>query len=88
MFAAGFSDGADLMLVDKEIRLALARETQHGVVKVLNPTTHRLSIAQLDLDDYLAVAEGAQVERFLSGFTRRRRLGTVALESGEVILQL
>jgi hypothetical protein len=45
------------MLVNEQIRLSLARQPQHGVVKVLNPATHGLAVAQLDLDDHLAIAQ-------------------------------
>ncbi len=83
---AGFADGADLVLVDEEIGLALARQAQHGVVKVLDPAAHGFAVAQLDGDNHLAVAERAQVERFLAGFARRRRLGAAARRQWEVIL--
>ena len=70
------------MLVDKEVWLALARQAQHAVVEVLDPAAHGLAVAQFDLDGDLAVAERTQVERFLPGFARRRRLGTAARGQG------
>ena len=45
------------MLVDKQIRLSLARQPQHCVVKIFNPSAHRLAVAQLNGDSYLAIAE-------------------------------
>ena len=56
--------------------MSFAGQAQHGVVKVLDPSAHSFAVAQLDLDDHLAVAERAQIERLLAGFARRRQLGT------------
>ena len=66
------------MLVDEEIGVAFAGDAQHGVVEVLDPARNRFSIAQLDVDHDLAIAERAQVEGFLSGLTGRRGLGAAA----------
>src|SRR5271156_4866232 len=71
-------DGADLMFVDEQIRLALAREPDHAVVEVFDPAGYRLAIVQLHGDANLFFAEEAQVERFLAGITRRRRFLTPA----------
>src|SRR6185437_16581536 len=43
---AGFRNGPDLMLVDEEIGLPIARKAQHAVIEILNPSAHRLAIAQ------------------------------------------
>jgi hypothetical protein len=77
-FAADLGDGADLVLVDKEVGVAFAGETEHGVVEVLDPAADGLAVAELDLNDDLAVAEGAQVEGFLAGVAGRGRLGAAA----------
>ena len=66
------------MLVDKEIGLALPCKAHHSVVEVLDPSANDFTIAQLDRDQHLSLAEGAQIESLLSGFTRRRCLGTTA----------
>src|SRR5271170_2938597 len=71
-------DGADLMFVDEQIRLALAREPDHAVVEVLNPAGDRLAIVQFHRYANLFFAEEAQVECFLPGITRRRRFLTPA----------
>ena len=75
---ARFADGPDLVLVDEEVGVSLARKPQHGVVEVFDPAANGLSVPQLDLDNHLTVAERAQIERLLAGVARRRRLGTVA----------
>ena len=58
-FMWSFGDGADLMLVDEEIRMAVARDAHHIVVEVLDPAIDHLAIAQLHLHADLAVAERA-----------------------------
>jgi hypothetical protein len=73
-----FTDRTDLILVDEEVRVALASKAQHGVVKILNPTTDGFAITQFDGNDHLAIAERAQVERFLAGFAGRRGFGTAS----------
>ena len=80
--AATFGDGANLRLVDEEIRLALAGEAQHHVVEVFDPAADRLAVAQLDGDRDLAVAERFEVERFLPGFAGRRSFVTLLCRHG------
>jgi len=71
--ASLLGDGADLIFVDEQIRLALAREPDHAVVEVLDPAGDGLTIMQFDGYANLLFAEEAQIERFLAGITRRRR---------------
>jgi len=66
------SDGANLMFIDEQIRLALAREPDHAVVEVLNPSGDGLAVVQLYGDTNLFFTKEAQIERFLPGITRRR----------------
>jgi hypothetical protein len=68
------------MFVDEKVRLSLARQPQHGVVEVLNPATHGLPVAQLDLDDHLAIAQRTQIKCLLPGFAGRGCLGTACRE--------
>ena len=66
------------MFVNEEIGQPIAGQTEHRIVEVLNPAAHCLSIPQLDCDWNLTIAERTEVERLLSGFPRRRRLGAAA----------
>jgi hypothetical protein len=79
---ATFGDGANLRLVDEEIRFAFAGEAQHHVVKVLDPAADHLAVAQLDGDRDLAVAERFKVERFLPGFAGRWSFVTLLRRHG------
>src|SRR5580692_8087702 len=67
-------NGADLLLVNKQIRPALARQADHAVVEVFNPPRDALAIAQLHCHRHLLVREKAQIGSFLSGIAGRRRL--------------
>ena len=69
-------DRANLMLVDEQIWLALARQADHAIVKVLDPAGDSLTIMQLHGDANLLFAEKAQIESLLTGFARRRRFLT------------
>lgn len=68
---ASLADGADLVLVNEEVGMPFARETQHGVVEVFDPAADGLAIAELDVDGYLAIAERAEVESLLPCFAGR-----------------
>lgn len=74
---ARFRDRVDLMLVDKQVWMAFARQSHHRIVEVLDPATHSLAIVQLDRDRHSALAERVQIKCLLPGFTWRRCLGTV-----------
>src|SRR6185437_15269499 len=58
--------------------MAVAGETKHRVVEVLDPAADGFAIAKLDGDNHLTVAEGAQIKRFLAGFAGRWCLGAAA----------
>src|SRR5271166_603082 len=76
--ASLLGDGADLILVNEQIWLTLAREADHAVVEVLDPARDGLAIVQLHGDANLFFAEEAQIERFLPGITRGGRFLTPA----------
>ena len=76
--AAHLGNCPDLVLVDEEVGLAFARQPQHTIVKVLDPAAHGLSIAKLDGNINLAVAQGAEIKCFLTGFAGRGRLGSAS----------
>src|SRR6202044_1742482 len=80
--ARKLGDGANLMLVDKEVRLAFTRETGHAVVEVLDPSRNRLAVAELDTHGYLFLAQEAQVERLLSCLTQGGRFLPLARTAG------
>jgi hypothetical protein len=61
------------MLVDKEVGMTVAGDTDHAVVKVLDPTLDGFSIAELYADADLTITERAKIQRLLPGVAWRRR---------------
>ena len=45
-----FGDVQDVVLEDEQIRVALARQAEHVLVVILNPTLDDLSVFELDGD--------------------------------------
>src|ERR1039458_6092795 len=68
--AAMLGDGANLILIDEEIRLAFTSQADHAVVEILDPAGDGFAVLQFHLNRDLAVAQRAEVERFLSSFAR------------------
>ena len=66
------------MFVNEQVWLPIARQPQHGVVEVFDPSADGLPIAQLEGHHHLSVTQRSEIEGFLTGFTGRRRLGAAA----------
>src|SRR5271163_959431 len=75
--AVAFADGANLILVDEKVRFSLAGEPDHAVVEVFNPAVDSLAVAKLDRDRDLLLAQEAQIQGFLSSFSRWRAFSTL-----------
>lgn len=59
---------ADLIFVDKQIGLILARQADHAIVKVFDPSGHRLPVTQQYRDGDLSRTERTQIKLLLPGF--------------------
>src|SRR5271165_5505659 len=65
-------DGANLILIDEQVWLALACQPYHPIVEVLDPAGDSLAVMQLYRHSDLFFAKETQVEGLLTGFTWRR----------------
>src|ERR1700685_1480084 len=62
----------NLVLEDKKVGSALARQPDHPAVVILNPPADHLPIHQLDINRLLFLAQGLQKTSFFEGVFRRR----------------
>jgi len=70
-FAAVFRDVHDLVLKNKKIGSALARQPHHIFIVVLDPSRHGLAIHELHAYRLLLFPEGLEESGLFEGFLRR-----------------
>ena len=64
------------MFIDEKIGPSFARDPDHGVVEILDPSGNTLAVAEFDRHSHLLLAQKPQVKRLLAGFAKRRLLLT------------
>src|SRR5271165_1616070 len=72
LLPAVFGDVHDFVLKDKKVGCAFARQTNHVLVVILNPSPDCLSIHQLNADRFLFLAQSLEEGGFFEGLFRGR----------------
>ena len=67
------------MLVDKQVRMAIARDANHAVIEIFDPAVDRLTVSQLHGDTDVTITERTEIERLLPSIARRRSSGTAQM---------
>src|SRR5208282_385346 len=75
--SAIFRDVHDFVLEDEEIGRSLARQANHVLVVILDPSGNGLAVHQLQRNCFLLLSKRLEVCRFLEGIFRRRRSGVL-----------